>query len=224
MRADDLKPLFTTAGESPTSFHQGRIVSWDNETGANVVSVGGSLLTNVPILNTGEAIALKDGDVIGLTKWRTQWFIIGRITVPLTTAFASASVAFGTASSLVDGFVIDAFPPELLFTSTTIAVPQWATEAAVTCHGLLNCRNTSLQDDDIGFEVAVNGLNSGAYPQEVRQNALHVVSATRVVTIGVTGGGTILLEALGASSAVDWGFSNDNHCFLQGLAIFRSTV
>lgn len=225
MRADNLESLFTTAGESPTSFHQGTVLTWNQQTGANTVSVAGSILTNVPVLNTGEAIALKAGHVVGLTKWRTQWFIIGRITVPNTTAFASASVAFATAEQLVDGFTINKAPPFPLIVSTTIAVPQWATQAAVTCHAYLNCRNTSAQDDNLNFEVAIaGGITSGAYPQAVRQNALHILPATRLATLTVTGGGTISLGAYAASSAVNWGFSGDNHCFLQGLAIFRSTV
>jgi hypothetical protein len=72
-------------------------VSWDPITASNVISVGGSTLTDVPILNTAEAGLLAPGDVVGLLSTgegaRSFW-ILGRITVPGTPQAGTALSAW----------------------------------------------------------------------------------------------------------------------------------
>ena len=76
---DDTAPLFDQAGPG-VRFRQGTITAWNAATGQNTVDVANGTLTDVPILNTGEAIALKAGHVVGLLGQGMTWFIIGRIT------------------------------------------------------------------------------------------------------------------------------------------------
>lgn len=92
-RTDDLASLFTnrpsgtanpvivSSRGSDVGFHQGELVEFDNDTGANVVRIAGATLTNVPLLGTMEAFALKPGDVVGILRYKTAHFILGRIAV-----------------------------------------------------------------------------------------------------------------------------------------------
>ena len=84
MRSDDLVPFLGTpqpAGRGVT-FRQGVIVAWNQDTAENVVRVGDSLLTNLPILNTSEAAILAAGDVVGILVSGATWGIMGRFTIP----------------------------------------------------------------------------------------------------------------------------------------------
>lgn len=84
MRSDDLVPFL--GGEPPQGmgFRQGVIVSWDPDTAANTVLVGGALMTNLPILNTSEASLLKANDVVGVATFGSTWAIMGRFVFPGT--------------------------------------------------------------------------------------------------------------------------------------------
>jgi len=80
----DLVPLFTApeGNGKGVTFRQGVIVSWDSQTAENIVNVGGSLLVNLPVLNTSEAAILTEGDVVGILVSGSTWGILGRFTIP----------------------------------------------------------------------------------------------------------------------------------------------
>jgi hypothetical protein len=93
-RTDDLSSLFTTRtsgvagpaiiagpGRSDVGFHQGQLVEFDNTTGTNQIRIGDTILTDVPLLGTVEAFALQPGDVVGVLRYKSQYFILGRIQV-----------------------------------------------------------------------------------------------------------------------------------------------
>ncbi|WP_213452901.1 hypothetical protein [Rhizomonospora bruguierae] len=65
-------------------------MEWDPLTARNMIMVRGATLTDVPILNTNEAVSLTPGAVVGLLASGRNWFILGRVTVPGTPAAASA--------------------------------------------------------------------------------------------------------------------------------------
>jgi len=95
MLSDDLAPLLvkqqaTAGGGLAVGFRQGVVREWDPTTAANVVEVGGVRMTNLPILNTNEALLLGPDSVVGILTAGSSWFILGRITVPGTPAAASA--------------------------------------------------------------------------------------------------------------------------------------
>jgi hypothetical protein len=109
IRPDDLTDLFEPdpAGSSqPVHFRQGVVVSWDKITAANVVRVGTSELTNLPVLNTSESRLLEKGAVvsiavIGQPGGARTFGIWGRMTIPGTPEAVSALSAIGTISSYV---------------------------------------------------------------------------------------------------------------------------
>jgi hypothetical protein len=84
MRSDDLVPLLKPAPGPAVGFRQGVIVSWNPDTAENTVVVGGSILENLPILNTSEASLLAPGDVVGVLTVGATWAILGRFTYPGT--------------------------------------------------------------------------------------------------------------------------------------------
>lgn len=85
-RSSDLVPFLTAPPPSGkgVTFRQGVVISWDPDSAANVVQVGDSLLTNLPILNTSEASLLVPGDVVGILVSGSTWAIMGRFTYPGT--------------------------------------------------------------------------------------------------------------------------------------------
>lgn len=100
------------------SYRQGTVVSFDQNTLANVVNVGGSLLTDLPVLGVGEATTIRAGSVVGVMCIRGEgsetWAIIGRIVTP---GSAEATDAVGLLNSqIVTDFIGD---PLETITSTT---------------------------------------------------------------------------------------------------------
>lgn len=88
--SDDLVPLFDAGKGSAVGFRQGVVMTWDPLNAANSVFVAGATLTDLPILNTNEALLLQPGSVVGILTAGSSWFILGRITTPRTPEAASA--------------------------------------------------------------------------------------------------------------------------------------
>jgi hypothetical protein len=78
----------------PIAWRKGTIVSYDQETGENVVDVAGALVSNIPILGVAEAATYVAGASVGIlvadTGGSQSWFIIGRIVRPNTADYTDA--------------------------------------------------------------------------------------------------------------------------------------
>lgn len=69
------------APEQPElGFHQGIVLAWDQSTGSNTVLIGDSPINNVPVLAAG-SVLIGVGDVVGVLRVRTQYLVMGRISV-----------------------------------------------------------------------------------------------------------------------------------------------
>ncbi|MEO3930922.1 hypothetical protein ABGB07_44835 [Micromonosporaceae bacterium B7E4] len=90
MRSNDLAPLLAAAPSAGVDLRQGVVLAWNPVTAQNVVQVGGTTMTDLPILNTSEALLLAPGAVVGILAAASTWFILGRVTVPGTPEAASA--------------------------------------------------------------------------------------------------------------------------------------
>lgn len=220
MITDNLAPLFDQ-GPSGARIRQGTILTWNAETGANTVDLAGGTLVNVPILNTGEAIALKAGHVVGLLGQGSTWFILGRVTVPGDPQFASASVAFDTLLESAGNFSVGTSFATVV--SGTINVPSWADEALVTIS--FNCAlynssagttTTQLKTiiDADAHSLVAGGLTN-TYPTNYDTlTQSHSVTLTSLgSTISVSG------QALSTTALPTSIF---NQAFLTGSAVFRS--
>ena len=78
----DITSLFPQDEEAELGFRQGRVVSFTLVTGANVIDMGGVILTNVPMLNLSASTVLTTNDIVGLLRYKTRFFILGRIITP----------------------------------------------------------------------------------------------------------------------------------------------
>jgi hypothetical protein len=70
-------------------YRQGVVVSFDQNTLANVINVAGTLLTNLPLLGLGEATTYQTNDVVGILvigdeNSALSYAIIGQIVTPNT--------------------------------------------------------------------------------------------------------------------------------------------
>lgn len=94
MLADDLSGLLAPPVPHgpgvPMTYRQGLVLAWNPLTAENSVRVGGVDLTDLPILNTSEALLLAPGAVVGIAVAGQTWMILGRVTVPGTPSAASA--------------------------------------------------------------------------------------------------------------------------------------
>lgn len=223
---DDLTPLFDR--DAPTvRFRQGQIVAWNPETGQNTIDVGGGQLTDVPILNTAEAIALKAGHVVCLLGQGMSWFIIGRITPPNDPNFAGASLAFAANTAQATNFALST--TLVTKASLTLAVPSWADEAAVIAVGTCTLVNPRPAADFASCAVFIDGvtgpgvqsgyaINAAADNGDVQPMA---ASSTRVFA---PAGSTITCEIQIRSQAASWVAQATNIAGISAMATFRSTT
>lgn len=91
------------AGPSlPVTYRQGVVVTFNPATLENTVDVGGTVLTDLPLLGVGEASLLTPGAVVGILviggAGAKNMVIIGRLVQPAT---ADAEEAIGLLNSLV---------------------------------------------------------------------------------------------------------------------------
>lgn len=223
MITDNLATLFES-GQPGVRFRQGTILTWNSNTGANTISLAGGTLTNVPVLNTGEAIALKAGHVVGLLGQGSSWFIVGRVTPPNDPNFAGASVAFGGNGASATNFSLTTSAATKV--STTIAVPSWADEAVVLATGNCTLVNPRTVQDFATMLVYLDGISGGqsqsgfaastdtmaGYEQTL------AASAQRVITPGATITAEVKIWANGAA----WSASSLNIANIDVIAVFRS--
>lgn len=226
MITDDLSPLFDK-GLPGVRFRQGTVLTWNSETGENTIDLAGGTLTDVPILNTGEAIALHAGHVVGLLGQGSSWFIVGRVTVPGDPQFASASVAFADLRDSSSNFSLSTtFTTKV---SGSIAVPAWADEALVSCTlnvalfnggaGVANFAQLQTSIDGITHSLAAGGFTSGATSQ-TNYDTLNQTHAETLTSLG----SSISILGQARCTTGTWAGNANNQAFLTATAIFRSTV
>lgn len=228
MYSDDLVPLLSQGPGPGLRFRQGVVRSWNASTGANVVDVAGAQLVDVPILNTGEAIALKAGHVVGLLAFQSTYWIIGRITLPNDPDFAAASVAFGAAGGQAFNFSIST--TMTVKTSGTIVVPSWADEALLHVTANASVKNTTANGLFAYIQCGVNGGFGGGIAQGLApsgsvlaQDIQALGASSRNLLTGLSGGETLTVQAsMQADAAL--AASASNSIFVHAIAIFKSNV
>ena len=226
MVSDDTAALFDKPGPG-VRFRQGTVTAWDPATGQNTVDVAGGTLTDVPILNTGEAIALKAGHVVGLLGQGMTWFIIGRITPASDPSFAGASLSFAADTAQATNFALST----VLVSKASVAlpVPAWADEAAVMVVGTCTLINPRPAADFASCAVFIDGVSGPGIQQGFDINAVAdhgdmqsmAVSSSRVL---VPGGATITCDFQIRSQGASWAAQSANIAGVSAIATFRSTT
>ena len=223
----DLSSLFTPAGPG-VRFGQGLITAWDPATGQNTIEWSGGTLTDVPVLNTGEAIALRPGRVVGMLGQGLTWFIIGRITPPNDPDFASASLAFAAKNAqftnfgLTTSLVNDAF--------VDLDIPVWADEVAIIAIGSCSLTNTTATADFAACAVFIDGVTGPgvqhgyqATPSAINQNTQSMTASNSLVK-PVVGGTTIRADLRIRAVNAAWGAATSNIAEISAMAVFRSVT
>jgi len=157
---DNLAPLLTSSDKDAVRFRQGTILAWDSDTGENTIDVAGATLTDVPILNTGEAIALDVGDVVGLLLQGLTWFIIGRVTPANDPQFASNSMWFTTDTGTSTNFGLSTSLSTVA--SVNLVFPPWVGQAIITVTGWVSLANTRAASDFAQAQCSIEFAGSGA--------------------------------------------------------------
>lgn len=223
--SDDLVTVLAGDKQPQVGFRQGVVQQWNQNTGQNVIAVGGSTLVDVPILNTGEAVALKAGHVVGLLTMAGSWFILGRITPANDPNFAAASVAFGSAGATATNFSTSTAAMTIKATSSELVVPDWADEAIVMVTGMCGVRNSTAITDALGFEVGCAGGTGGA-PAHDGAAGTWVCSAasSRNHFTGLVGGEILQITGAVITSNGAWAANPVNAMFLHAIAVYKSNV
>lgn len=214
----DIASLFAPA-ESPEPFRQGVVLTFNPATGANTVQVGNAVLTNLPILVSGDTVNYVPGDVVILLKYRSSWALFGRIVVPGATELTAAAVSFATLSAYASNFQVNT--TYIARATGTVTVPSWANQASFVIVGLLGAINSTGATGIIQAYVDVDG-NAGNVPY-MEAPATNAVSVTPAFakTISVTGGATITARLMAATSVGTWAASASARAGLEGTFIFR---
>jgi len=219
---DDLSTLFAPGPEA-VRFRQGTITAWNPNTGANTVSVAGGILTDVPILNTGEAIALKAGHVVGLLAFGSTWFILGRITPTGDPNFAAASVDFGSAGAQVFNFATST-SMVVKASSNELVVPDWADEAIVHVTGGCCVVNNSAVITNVAMEVGCFGGVGGGLIQDIPIGRMGSVSASSRNLFTGLSGGEVLTVTGAAQAGAAFTAVGSNSMFVHATAVYKSNI
>ena len=78
-------------GPSDTAFYTGKVMSWDNLSGANSVMVNDVILSNLSAMQMGIGLSYGKGDVVLVMRKQTQYFIVSKIGVPGSTLSTTGS-------------------------------------------------------------------------------------------------------------------------------------
>lgn len=137
MKLDDLAPLMSLGDQaSDVGFRQGTVLEWDEQTGTNMVDVGGVQLSDLPALNIGDFVHLAEGDVVGLLRFKSTYFILGRVILPSAVDSARRTFAFDNEANQENNFALTTTPTNRA--TTIVTVPDWADHALVTVG--VNCQ------------------------------------------------------------------------------------
>lgn len=87
MNADDLAPLLASTPVANTGmpdfgWHQGEVVAWNSDTGSNQIRVAGTVVADLPVLTSAGSVSLEAGTVVGVLRYRTSYFVVGRVVLP----------------------------------------------------------------------------------------------------------------------------------------------
>lgn len=225
---DDITQLLQPAGRPELGFHSGTVVSWDSNTGSNVIEVAGAQLVDVPVLNTGETIALKAGHVVGLLRFASSYFILGRVAIPGTDQFAGSAVSFAS-SGVAENPVLLSTSTTAARASVTLAGPEWADEVVLWNTAIITGHNTRAVGDFLWcVPAAINTPGTAVYTS-VDAGGYGSVTGTQTAHLigdypGYYADNPITFECRAWAQGGTWGTDSGNTAQIHALAIFKSST
>jgi hypothetical protein len=180
-------------------FHVGTVVAFNSASGANVIRIRGALIPDVPLLNIGDTVNLTPDDNVIVLKYRTGYFILGRVVQPNSEHLATDAVDF-------DGYANEATNFSLSTTHVSKVtqlyyMPAWASGALLNATVMLNAKNTTagttffytrmLMQINDGAEADVSG--SGMFSNNVPAGEWGFVSSTFSQALTIVPGTKLLV-------------------------------
>lgn len=157
--AADLAPLIGAAqGTAPdVGFRQATVIAWDAAAGTNAVEIGGTVVRNLPVLNLGDFTILQPGDVVGLLRYRTTYFILGRVIPPSQPDASRAAYDYDAAGVSQQNFAIASGGTSLA--AATINPPTWAGEVMIHATTDASFTNTTAAMQYVYLSVRWESVN-----------------------------------------------------------------
>lgn len=190
-------------------FHQGLITAFDITNGQNTVLVAGEPIVNIPMLNIGDTTNLNSGDVVAVLRYKTRYFILGRIVLPNSEVFATTSVAFFSANADADTFTITT--TETIKVTVTVDIPVWANKGLIQAIGIMNGRNSTAGADAVYAAVWIDSLNGDQNLQSVPTgNQVGNVTAAYSLHANMVPGGSFDITLRAKTDTGTWASSAFN--------------
>lgn len=220
----DLANLFQAQAPVP-AFAQGQILTFNSLTGANTVNVGGSVFTNLPLLNVPDAINMVAGSVVMLAQLGGSYAIMGRVVVPSSALLNTSAVSVGQASGSANITSLATTAASKLTVSTT--APSWCNRVTFMAIGSASAKNTGATNPDIlttlmqmtitgygpfsGGSIS-DGANTGEY-------ACTTVSSAQNGLL-IAGGASIQFDLMVSSTTSAWAAAAGN-CNIDAVLIYQ---
>lgn len=163
----DFVPRFagTPDRQGDLGFHQGVVVAWDSATGANTVAVAGGEVSNIPVMSTADSIMLDVGDNVGLLRFKSTYFILGRIAPPgAGAALGIKAAAIATLESTNSTTFVDLATPGPTLTDIYIGSSR-------RCLVFVSVAAFSAVNDSASAHVAVSGASTINPPANIFKGA-----------------------------------------------------
>lgn len=216
---ETIAPLIVPPGEPDIGFRQGIVRAWDEKTGTNEIEVSGARLTNLPCLNIGEFVILQPGDVVGLLRYKTSYFILGRITPPLGPDNNRASLGDASSGASTTGFAVPGSPG--LVQQQTITIPEWADTVTIHLTVDASVRNTTANADIVYLAGYIDGAAGGEMYELVDPSRYVAMSASAIRTI-TNPSTTITIGArMRTQSGAAWSAYTGNIVNVNATAIYQ---
>lgn len=216
-----MPPVAPESGAQPLTFRKGVVIAFNPADGSNVINVAGANLTDLPMLVSGAETALIPGQTVGIAVVGTAMFIMGRVSLPRSPGYASASNAFVYSFNSANGFPVP--NAWTTYVMTTLSVPPWASRAVL----IATSDGTVYNDQafDVDFQWGINIFGQGhafGWPDKSPAKSWLGLKASNTVTLTVTPGGTVAAEVRGSVTGPGFAANGSNGAQIQLAAIFTS--
>jgi hypothetical protein len=213
----DLAPYMVPPDRAELGFHQALVVFFDSASGVNTMLVAGGTVLNVPMLNIGDSVNIKTGDTVALLRYRSTYFVLGRVMVPGASDFGSSGIAVQGGGVSASTFAVTT--SFVVQTTVSLTVPAWATRALVLGVTNTTVQNTTASSDSFQGRTQIDGTAGGTGGCGLTAGFAGEVttSAQRVVTHP---GSSIVVQGLVRSITAPWAASASNIQNLDVICTF----
>lgn len=220
--SDDLAPLLFPPIRGDFGFHQGKVVTWNQETGQNTILMAGATLVDVPILNGTEVPLLEPDHIVGMLRWKSSYFIMGRIIIPNTPGIGALPGMLQGAGATEINFSVST--SRVAKATAVFTVPAWANQASVMAVSNATVFNTSGTPEFI-YNVATISGGWGGEPFTLAPNGGYgYVGSSSQFLFGEgaeTGLGSTVTVTSTIRASASLSAAGSNITNIHAIAIFR---